>query len=63
MTVIARVRRHRRRKARCLWCGRTYALTSRGQVRRHARYLGTASRRGCLGSGQVPAMPATGAQP
>ena len=48
--------RRRKRKARCLWCGRTYALTNRGQVHRHARYLGTASRRQCLGSGQVPAM-------
>jgi hypothetical protein len=41
-------------RARCRHCGRSYALTQTGRVRRHARHLGVGSRlsRPCPGSGE-----------
>lgn len=41
------------RRGKCRWCGRTFALTKLGRVRRHrAKVAGAVF--GCAGSGQIP---------
>ena len=41
------------RRGKCRWCGRTFALTKLGRMRRHRAYVAGAVF-ACSGSGQVP---------